>query len=226
MIRRGELGGDQRLLLRDDGDLGDHLGKLVGGRLIDGGSRECRVLRDVLGLLADSLGGRGGVGTLAAEHLLDLAGVVTSVLLSDGAHVLSLLLDDTLNLCSLSIDDVGSALEVLVDQLLVRGVNQRDEESHSGSDKSKAPVRDDLDEVVREESCDTSSSGSPNILDEHNALSLNHEEVDELVNIADSAVQGLTGNRVVLAWADLRSQASVKDELASGLSDNGSEECP
>jgi len=57
-------------------------------------------------------------------------------------------------------------------------------------------------------------------------LSLNHEEVDELVNIADSAVQGLTGNRVVLAWADLRSKASVKDELASGLSDNGSEECP
>jgi hypothetical protein len=156
VIRRAELGGDQGLLLRNDGDLGDLLGKLVGDRLIDGGSRECCVLGDVLGLLADGLGGRGGVGALAAEHFLDLASVVTSVLLSDGTHVLSLLLDNTLHLCSLSVDDIGSALEVLVNQLLVRGVDQRDEESQSGGDKSKAPVWDDLDEVVREESCDTS----------------------------------------------------------------------
>lgn len=155
------LGGDQRLLLRNGGDLGN----LVGDRLVDGGSRERRVLGDVLGLLADGLGGRGGVGALATEHLLDLASVVTSILLGQRSDVLGLLLHNTLDLGGLSVDDVGGALEVLINQLLVRSIDKRNEKGHSGGNESKAPVRDELDEVVREVGGNTSlhySVSAPN----------------------------------------------------------------
>lgn len=113
--------------------------------LIDRGCREGRFLGNEFGLRLGAAG-RGCLSALATEHLLHLASVVASVLLGQRANVLGLLLNDTLNLCGLSVDDIRSALEMLVDKLLVGGVDQGHEESDSGADHSKTPVRDELDE--------------------------------------------------------------------------------
>lgn len=67
----------------------------------------------------------------------------------------------------------------------------------------------------------THSSRSANVLDKDNALGFNQEEVDEPVGIADQAVKGLARKRIVLARAELGSQAIVKDQLAGDLCRNG-----
>lgn len=61
-----------------------------------------------------------------------------------------------LELRGLGIDDVGRLPQVVVNELLVGGVDERDEEEQSGADERETPVGHNLDEVVRDEGSDTS----------------------------------------------------------------------
>jgi hypothetical protein len=69
--------------------------------------------------------------------------------------------------------------------------------------------------------CVTYSNGGPDVLSEENALELNDEEVDELLNITGDALEGLAGNCVVLSGADLGGKTLAKDKVANKLSGGG-----
>jgi hypothetical protein len=63
---------------------------------------------------------------------------------------------ELLDLLGLGVDHIGGILEMVVDELLVRLVDERSEEEDGGGDQGKAPEWDDLDQVVREESSNKS----------------------------------------------------------------------
>lgn len=212
-----DIDGLLRFLSRSNGEGGHLLGRLGNSRL---------------GLVA------GRRATLATQHLLDLAGVVAGVLLTQGGDLLSLLLGDTSDLGSLSLNDVASVLEMLIDQLLIGDVDQREHEGEHGANDSKTPIRDQLGKVVADEGEDgglycqlsnafdpdqrkTYSNGSRNVLHKQDALCLDDDKVDELVRITDKAVNGLTRHSVVPARAKLSGKALVKQELANHLGRDG-----
>ena len=143
---RARLGGDQRLLLALDGRL------LVSLELVGRSSGEVRVSNS--GLRAHL-----GRGRSATEHRLGLGGVVTHVLLGQLSGMGSVLASDLAELVGLGIKDVGRLPQLLVDELLVRGVDQRHSEEGGGSNQSKTPVWDDLDEPVGKEGADTDLNG-------------------------------------------------------------------
>lgn len=192
-----------------------------------------------------SLGG----SSLAADHLLSLGSVVANILLGDLGGLGSVLAGHAAQLLGLGVNHISSLSQVVVDQLLVGGVDQRGEEGDGGCDKSKTPVGNNLDQVVREESreCNlkrklvkriksllgahvrkweeskfhTYSNGCPDVLSKENALGLNDKEVDELVDIANQSIEGLARNGVVLARSQLASQTVAKDSLAGNLGEDG-----
>lgn len=148
-------------------------------------------------------GGRGRQAT-GAQNLMNLLGVVSSILLRHGSEVIGLLLSGISDLGSLGADDVGSTPELLVDKLLVFGVDQRGEEGNGGRNDGKDPVGQHLDEEAGKEGngegleCEvmfssrssqvgnareTHSRRGVDILDKDNALSFNQEEVDESVGL-------------------------------------------
>lgn len=67
---------------------------------------------------------------------------------------------------------------------------------------------------------DTYSSGGKDVLSEEDALGLDNEEVDELVNVADHGIERFTGNRVVLAGSQLGGQTLVEDGLSGNFGKN------
>ena len=207
------LSSNQRLLFGSIGDLGD----LLRSRLLSWGRRELG--GSLLGALG--LSGNGGRATVAAEHLLDLASVVASVLLAHGSELIGLLLSNAANLGSLGVDGLGSILDLLVNELLVGGVDKRNQESYSGADNSETPVGDELDEEVGEESCNTGGGRGEDVLGEKNTLGLNDKEVEKLVDVSDQAVEGFARNGVVSAGAELRSETVVKDKLSGSFSGDG-----
>jgi hypothetical protein len=71
------------------------------------------------------------------------------------------------------------------------------------------------------EKCVTYSNGGPDILSEEDALELNDEEVDELLNITSDALEGLTGDCVVLSGAHLGGKTLAEDKVANELSGGG-----
>jgi hypothetical protein len=66
--------------------------------------------------------------------------------------LLGVLLGNRAELGRLSANNLAGVLELGVNELLVGGVDERGEEDDRGGDDSQAPVGDDLDEVVRDES--------------------------------------------------------------------------
>lgn len=64
----------------------------------------------------------------------------------------------------------------------------------------------------------THSDGSVNILGKNNALELDDEEVEKLLDIVDGSFEALARDGPVAARANLGSEALVHDELASDLS--------
>lgn len=140
LLLEGRRGGDLRSRLRLDG--------VLSGR------------RGELGLLDDRSSGLGGLLNLlartmvASEEVMDLAAVVAGVLLANGRNLLHLLRGNISNLGGLRVDELGGVVELLINKLLVGGVNQRNKENDSGANNSKAPVGNELDEVVGNESSD------------------------------------------------------------------------
>lgn len=64
----------------------------------------------------------------------------------------------------------------------------------------------------------TYGCGSPDVFGEDNALGLNYEEVNQLVNIADDAIESLAGNSVVAARTKLARETRTNNGLAGNLS--------
>lgn len=102
------------------------------------------------------LRGSSRAGAAAANHLLHLASVLAGVLLANSGQVAHLLLGDATDLGGLRADGIRGRLELGVDELLVRGIDERNGESNDSADDGETPVRDQLDEVVREEGRDAS----------------------------------------------------------------------
>lgn len=115
------------------------------------GSREIRVLH--------SAGGGGGWcsacgrsrGLTATEQLLSLGGVVAHVLLGNLGGLGSVGTGNLSKLLGLCSHNVLGVLQVVVDQLLVGRVNQRNSEQEGGGEERKSPVWDNLHEPVGEE---------------------------------------------------------------------------
>lgn len=151
--KRGVLGGSS----------GRNIGELdaLGGLRLDGGCGELGLLLpdSVLGSRLNggsALGGNLRRLRSTSEEILNLGSVITSILLGNVGNVANLLLGNIANLVGLGVDHVRRGAELLVDELLVGGVDERNEEENGGSDDSKAPVRDELDKVVGDESSNTS----------------------------------------------------------------------
>lgn len=70
----------------------------------------------------------------------------------------------------------------------------------------------------------THTSRGPDVLGKQNALSLNDEEVDELVDVANNGVQGFLGNSVVAAGTELGDKAAVEEDLSGRFGGNGGEQ--
>lgn len=236
-----------------DGRLGRALGGQ--GRLLDlevllRGGGEVAVLNSRGGRSGWSGRGRGSLrrGGAAPDHLLGLGGVVADILLGDLSGTGGVGAGGLAKLLSLGVNDLLGVLKVVVDKLLVGSVDQRGGEDDGGADERETPVRDDLNEPVREECADADLAGgtnvspsqettcvevawwvpgytysqrSPDVLGEDDALSLDDEEVNQLMNIADQDVKGLARNGVVTTRPELTGNTSVHDSLPGGLSGNG-----
>ena len=96
------------------------------------------------------IGGVDLMAAIAVEQRLRLGSVVAYNLLSDLCGLLGVLLRNGAELSSLSIDNVTSMLQLPVNKLLVRGVDERRKEDDSRSNQRETPVRNDLDQVVRQ----------------------------------------------------------------------------
>lgn len=168
------------------------------------------------GLRTGNLGGRGS----ATEHLLSLGGVVTHELLGGLGSVGGVGGGGLAKLLGLGTNELLGILKVVVDKLLVANVDQGYGEEKSGGKEGESPVGNNLDEPVGEESAQADSHGCPDVLSEDDALGLNDEEVDQLVDIANNGIESLTGNSVVAAGTELASKTSVHDGLAGNLSGN------
>lgn len=136
--------GRSRVLLGDLGEL--HLDGLLGGRagelgLLDDGRGSSRLRAD------DDLSRRG----LAAKEILNLLSIITRVLLAKSRNLAELLRGNRLDLRGLGVNKLADVVELLVNQLLVAGVNKGNEEDDSGANDGKTPVGNELYEVVGDE---------------------------------------------------------------------------
>jgi hypothetical protein len=96
-------------------------------------------------------GGRDRAAS-ATNHLLSPGSIVSCILLCSLGGSGGMVASELLDLLGLGVDDVGCVLDVVVDELLVRLVDERGEEDDRGADQGEAPEWDDLDQVVGEES--------------------------------------------------------------------------
>lgn len=246
------LGRDEGLLLLDNGLMNGRSRKrrLLGSPdvLLRGG-REVGV-PDAAGRLSGRSGGLGGGGTgrglTTTEQLLGLGAVVAEILLGDLRSLARVRGGNPPELLGLGVDDTLRVLNVVVDQLLVGGVDQRHGEDEGGADKGESPVRDDLNEPVRKEGANGNlwrimvssgsvtvflpgklsgggayRSGGGDVLGENDTLGLDDEEVDQLVDITDDHVEGLAGDGVVSAGTKLTGNTSIHDSLAGNLGGDG-----
>lgn len=131
--------------------------RLVVLEILLGSRREVSVADAANGLgLGGGRGRSGGLGAGLAtlQQLLGLGGVVSHVLLGHLSGLGGVRACNLSELLGLGTDNVLRVLNVVVNQLLVGGVDQRHGEEEGGGEKRKSPVRDDLDKPVGEESAD------------------------------------------------------------------------
>lgn len=131
------------------------------------------------------------------------------------------------NLLCLLVCDIGCLGEIVINNLLVGLVDEWRNESDCGSKKSKTPKRNKLDQEVGNEGseeslessekirgenvCSTYSSRNSNILNEENALRLNHEEVDKFMDVRGERIKSRLGDGIILLGAELGCQPGGQD---------------
>lgn len=218
-----DRGGSLEILLRRGGEILTLVGGGVNLRGFCGGNR------------------RGGATTSIANILLSLGRVVPNILLCGISGARSVVASELLDLLGLLVDNIGGVGDVVIDELLVGFVNERSHEQDRRGDESKTPQWDDLDQVVGEEGTKESlrlvnaysgisriksySDGGKDVLCEDDALRLNNEEVNKLMNITSERIKSLLGNSVVLLWANLGSQALTEESLSSNFGSNSYPKC-
>ena len=84
----------------------------------------------------------------SSNHLLRLSSVVASVLFHGRGSARCVLTCKVADLTGLWIGDVRGIFEVVIDQLLVRNVNERTEVENAGRDEAKTPERGKADQEV------------------------------------------------------------------------------
>lgn len=99
--------------------------------------------------LGGSLGSLGR-GRPSSDQLLSLGSVVSNILLGEFGGLGRVLAGDLSKLLALRVDNVAGLLEVVVDELLVSRVDKGRKENDRSGNQGKAPVRNDLDKVVRD----------------------------------------------------------------------------
>lgn len=151
---------------------------------------------------------------------MGLGGVVTNVHLGGSSGVAGVLAGNLANLCSLCIDDLGQLLDLSINESLVGFVNQWAEEENRGADESETPERNDLNEVVGDESGEESSAGSQDILGEEKTLRLNNEKVDQLIQIPSHRIQSRLGKSIILPRPNLRGESRIEQCAPHHLSCN------
>lgn len=157
--KRGVLGGSGGSSNRNVGELDALNGLRLDGSCGNSGELGLLLPDSVLGSRVNggsALGCNLGRLRSASEEILNLGSVVTSVLLGNVGNVANLLLGNIADLVGLGVDHVRGGAELVIDELLVGGVDERNEEEDGVGEDSKAPVRDELDKVVGDESSNTS----------------------------------------------------------------------
>lgn len=158
--------------------------------------------------------------------------------------VSSILVSKLLDLLSLLVGNVVALLDLSIDDLLVLDVDEGAKESDEGGDQRQSPKRNELDKEVGHEGCEESlehaksanrsvfalgwctySNCDVDVLGEDDALRLNHEEVDELLNIVCQALERSLGDGEVLARPELGSESLANSQLSRSLRSSGDSKC-
>ena len=119
--------------------------RFLGLKVLLRGGREVRRVRSARSL-------RGG--RPSSDKLLGLGSVVTNILLRKLGSLCCVLGSNLSKLLTLGVDDVAGLFQVVVDKLLVRLIDEGRKEDDGSSDQGKAPVGDDLNKPVGDESTD------------------------------------------------------------------------
>lgn len=145
---------------------------------------------------------------------------------------------DITELGRLRADNVLHVLDLVVNDFAVLDVDERAKENNHVRHQSETPEWHDLDQAERDESSKEdlkaldSQNGSKicsatygdcgiNILCIEDALALNDEEVEKLLDIVQAGLERLLGNGVVLARTHLRGKTVIKQKLAGNLKGSG-----
>lgn len=192
-----------------------------------------------------ALGGKSLVLRLS-DHLLRLGAVLISVnpqlLLSPSAVLRSKILE----LRGLLVQHPVGLPELLIDELLVLDVDEGAQVDDDRGNQAEAPERKPLDEEVGDERgkealpCTLAAvrnnlyphsvesyrfnayrTANVKVLNEDDALELNDEEVDELLEVVRQTLQRVLPDHVVLARTHLRSETTAESSLASNLGERG-----
>lgn len=178
-----------------------------------GGSREILLL-DLSRLLNLS---RGRASAVLVDGLLSLGSVLLSKSLDCLRRVGSLLASKIPDLTRLLGGKRPALLKLGVDDLLVLKVDERAEVGDDGSNESKAPHGNKLDKEVGDQGGEERSNSDVDVLGEDDALRLDDEEVDKLLDIVQETLQGRLGNSEVLARPELGCNTLSKSSLSSDL---------
>lgn len=177
---------------------------------------------------------RRRASTVLVDSLLRLAGVLLGKSLNGLCRTGSLLASKVPDLGSLLAGERPALLKLGINDLLVLNVDERTEVGNDSSDESEAPHGNKLgsasalqvepyrrvaylDENVGDQGSKECSDGNVNVLSKDNALGLDNEEVDELLNIVKQTLERRLRDSKVLAGPELGSETLSDCQLASDL---------
>ena len=122
---------------------------------------------------------------------------------------------EILDLSGLRIDNVGCVLEMVVDDLLVAGVDEWAKVDEGDGNEGKSPDWSEFDQPVRDKRCNKGGNSMSWLFGKQNSLELDDEKVNELLDIFQGCFEGLSWNGVVLPWSEGGCQSLGQDHLAA-----------
>lgn len=160
--------------------------------------------------------GRGGLAS-AAEIALSHGRVLASVLLDRLSGLASVLGGDLAELGRLVVGYGTGVIKQAINGLLVGGIDEWEAEEGRDADQGQTPEGNDLDETVGDGGGKECGDGDKNIFGEQNALCLDDEEVDQLLDVAQHTLQRLARDGVIFARAHASAETMVEQGLSSNL---------
>ena len=126
------------------------------------------------------------------------------------------------NLTRLLVDSFLGVGEVVVDELLVAGIDQGAEVSDGSADEAEAPEGHDIDEVIGEERGGAGGKSVGHVLGEQDALELDDEEVQQLLDVFERGFEGFAGDGVIALGTEAGGEALRNDKFASDFDNDDS----